>query len=155
VRRAEQAGQAGFTLVEVVAVLVVMALLAGLVTPLLRPGGSAAGVDVWALRIAALLKADRYAALRNGAPVVTLLSAANRTVASGGGHGVLQLPADMAFDALLADRCAGADTRRGVVFFPSGLSCGGAIALARGGHNVEIRINWLTGGVDIVTTAKS
>jgi len=138
-----------------VAVLVIMALLAGLVTPLLRSGGSAGGVDVWALRIAALLKADRYAAIRTGAPVVTILSAANHTVASGGGHGVLHLPADMGFDAILADRCAGVDTRRGVVFFPSGMSCGGAIALARGGHNAEIRINWLTGGVDIVATAKS
>lgn len=146
---------AGFTLVEVVAVLVIMALLAGLVTPMLRPGSTPAIVDVWALRIASLLKADRYAAIRKGAPVVTLLSAANRTVASGGGHGVLQLPADVGFDAILADHCAGVDARRGVVFFPSGMSCGGAIALASGGHNVEVRINWLTGGVEIVAAAKS
>jgi general secretion pathway protein H len=142
-------------LIEVVAVLVVMALLAGLVLPMVRQGAATADIDVSAMRIASLLKADRYAAIRSGQPVVTLLSAADRTVRSGAGHGVVQAPGGTAFDALLADRCAGFDVRRGVVFLPSGMSCGGAIALGRAGRYVEIRINWLTGGVEIVSTARS
>ena len=35
-------------------------------------------------------------------------------------------------------------------FFPSGMSCGGVLALARPGMGFEVRVNWLTGGVDIV-----
>jgi len=30
------------------------------------------------------------------------------------------------------------------------MSCGGVIALSRPGMGVEVRVNWLTGGVDIV-----
>ena len=35
-------------------------------------------------------------------------------------------------------------------FFASGMSCGGTIALTRLGVGYEVRVNWLTGGVEIV-----
>jgi general secretion pathway protein H len=31
------------------------------------------------------------------------------------------------------------------------MSCGGTIALSRLGRRYEIRVNWLTGGIDIVS----
>ena len=37
-----------------------------------------------------------------------------------------------------------------ISFFPSGMSCGGVIALTRHGVGYEVRVNWLTGGVEIV-----
>ena len=37
-----------------------------------------------------------------------------------------------------------------IVFFASGMSCGGVIALTRLGAGYQIRVNWLTGGVEIV-----
>jgi general secretion pathway protein H len=37
-----------------------------------------------------------------------------------------------------------------IVFFASGMSCGGVIALTRLGVGYQIRVNWLTGGVEIV-----
>ena len=145
----------GFTLIEMVCVLAIMALLAALVFPYFSPGSTPAEVDAYAVRIASLLKADRYAAIRSCAPVATLLSARARTVKSGAGAGLVQLPPGIAFDAVLAKRCAGVNASRGIAFFPSGMSCGGVIALARPGLNIEIRVNWLTGGVEIVSTAKS
>ncbi len=141
----------GFTLIEVVAVLAIVALMAALTLPMLRPGATTADLDATALRIATLLKADRYAAMRSGAPVVTALSASERSVTSGHGHGQVRAPAGVALDAILADHCAGAKNGAGIVFFPSGLSCGGVIGLARGGRQVEIRVNWLTGGVEIAS----
>ncbi len=106
------------------------------------------------MRIAALLKADRYAAIRTGAPVATLLNAGARLVRSGSGSGSVQLPPGISFDAVLAQRCAGVNASAGIAFFPSGMSCGGVIALARPGRSVEIRVNWLTGGVEIVSLGK-
>jgi len=35
-------------------------------------------------------------------------------------------------------------------FFASGMSCGGIIALSRLGAVYQVRVNWLTGGVEIV-----
>ena len=37
-----------------------------------------------------------------------------------------------------------------ISFFPSGMSCGGVIALTRLGVGYQIRVNWLTGGVEVV-----
>jgi general secretion pathway protein H len=51
---------------------------------------------------------------------------------------------------MLASRCADRNAGRSIDFFPSGMSCGGVLALARPGMGYEIRVNWLTGGVDIV-----
>jgi general secretion pathway protein H len=36
-------------------------------------------------------------------------------------------------------------------FLPSGMSCGGTIVLTRLGASYEIRVNWLTGGVEVVS----
>jgi general secretion pathway protein H len=145
----------GSTLLEVVAVLAIMAMLAGVALPALKVGATPSSLDAYAMRIASLLKADRIAAIRSGTAVATQLSAADRSVTSGRGHGFVQAPADVALDAALAERCGGAETGSEIVFFPSGLSCGGVIALTRMGQHVEIRVNWLTGGVEIVSGAKS
>ena len=37
-----------------------------------------------------------------------------------------------------------------ISFFPTGISCGGTVMLSRLGTSYEIRVNWLTGGVEIV-----
>jgi general secretion pathway protein H len=60
------------------------------------------------------------------------------------------LPADVAFDAIVSETCAGRRNGSTIDFLPSGMSCGGAIALARPGAAVHVRVNWLTGGVEIV-----
>src|SRR5260221_9191867 len=49
-------------------------------------------------------------------------------------------------DTMLASRCADRNVGRSIDFFPSGMSCGGVIALARPGMGFEVRVNWLTGG---------
>jgi general secretion pathway protein H len=142
--------EAGFTLIEAVAVLAIVALLAGLVLPMQPHGTTRPQLEAYALRVAALLKADRNAALRRRARVETLLSPATRKIVSGAGAGEVRLPRDIAFDAIVADTCAGRANGSAIDFLPSGMSCGGTIALARPGAAYHVRITWLTGGVDIV-----
>jgi general secretion pathway protein H len=142
--------EAGFTLIEAVAVLAIVALLAGLVLPMWPRGTTRPQLQAYALRVAALLKADRNAALRRRARVETLVSPATREIVSGAGAGEVRLPRDVAFDAIVAETCAGQANGSAIDFLPSGMSCGGAIALARPGAAYRVRVNWLTGGVDIV-----
>jgi general secretion pathway protein H len=59
------------------------------------------------------------------------------------------------FEALLAQRCGDRRVGATIDFFPSGGSCGGVIAIARQGIGYQIRVNWLTGGVEVVPTRKS
>ena len=147
--------QAGFTLIEVVSVLAIVGLLAALVLPAIPRGTSQSRLAGYAVEIAALLKGDRNAAIRNRAPVTTSFDAVRRIVVSGATRSTVELPIDVTFEALLAKRCG--DSRLGatIEFFPSGTSCGGVIAIARLGVGYQIRVNWLTGSVEVVPTSKS
>jgi general secretion pathway protein H len=140
----------GFTLIEVVCVLAIVALIATVALPALSTGTSESRLSGYAVEVATLLKADRNAAIRRRAPVSTSLSAAARTVKSGAGEGAVHLPHDVALAAVLAERCGDRVAGSTIDFFPSGMSCGGAIDIGRQGVGFEIRVNWLTGGVEIV-----
>ena len=141
----------GFTLIEVVCVLAIIAILAGLALPAMPRSTSSARLEAYALEVAALLMADRNAAIRHHTQVATVLDAGKRAVRSGSGGGHLQLPRDVAFDALLAETCNGRPAGSTISFFPSGMSCGGTVELRRGSIGFQIRVNWLTGGTEVVS----
>jgi general secretion pathway protein H len=68
---------------------------------------------------------------------------------------VLRLPNDVDVETTLASRCAGRPAGGTINFFPTGMSCGGVIVLSRQGVGYEIRVNWLTGGVEIAPSRAS
>ena len=147
--------EAGFTLIEVVCVLAIIGLLAALVLPAIPRGTSQERLAGYAVEVAALLKGDRNAAIRNRAQVATSLDPARRIVISGATASIVELPIDVTFEALLSKRCGDRLVGATIEFFPSGASCGGVIAIARQGVGYQIRVNWLTGGVEVVPTSKS
>jgi general secretion pathway protein H len=137
-------------MLEMVCVLAIAALLAAILLPRLPGATSRPRLEAYAVEVAALLKADRNAALWNRASVDAVVDARERTVRSGSSARVVQLPDDVVFDALLPERCNGKPAFSAISFFATGMSCGGAIRLTRLGSGFEVRVNWLTGGVDIV-----
>jgi len=145
----------GFTLLEVVCVLAILAILASLVGPALPRGTSRVRLEAYAVATAALLRADRNAAIRRRVEVATEVNAPSRLVRSGATGREVHVPSDVRFDALLSARCARQSTGATIRFFSSGMSCGGVIALTRSGMGYEIRVNWLTGGVDIASRNRS
>jgi general secretion pathway protein H len=153
-RKTSRAGNAsgtdGFTLLELVCVIAIVAILAAIVVPALPRGTSRARLESFAIETAAMLKADRNTAIRNRVQVVTEVDAPQRTVRSGATGRLIRVPDDVAFDAVLAARCNQRAAGPAIQFFASGMSCGGAIALTRLGVGYEIRVNWLTGGVEVV-----
>ena len=62
----------------------------------------------------------------------------------------VRLPADVTVGAVLATRCNNRPAGTTIRHFPSGMSCGGTIALTREGLGYQVRVNWLTGGVEVV-----
>ena len=137
-------------MLEVVCVVALVAILAAIVVPALPRGTSRARLESFAIEAAAMLKADRDSAIRNRVQVATEIDAPLRLVRSGATGRVIRMPADVRFDALLAARCNNRPAGPTIRFFASGMSCGGAIALTRLGVGYEIRVNWLTGGVEVV-----
>ncbi|SFK78019.1 prepilin-type N-terminal cleavage/methylation domain-containing protein [Methylocapsa palsarum] len=140
----------GFTLLEIVCVLSIVAMLAAIAFPAFPRASSRARLEGFAIETAALLKGDRNAALRRGAHVATELDAAGKTIRSGAGGRVLRFPNDVGFKATLAERCGRYAAGTTIDFFPTGMSCGGSISLSRLGATFEIHVNWLTGGIDVV-----
>jgi general secretion pathway protein H len=145
-RQSEQ----GFVLIEILCVLAIIGLLAAIILPAIPHATTRARLESFAVETAVLLKQDRNAALRRQIPVATEVNAEARSIRSGATGRIVRLPDDVKLKAMLASRCADRRAGRSIEFFPSGMSCGGVIALARPGMGFEIRVNWLTGGVDIV-----
>lgn len=137
-------------MLEVVCVVAIVAILAAIVVPALPRGTSRARLESFAVEAAAMLKADRDAAIRNRTQVATEIDAPLRVVRSGATGRVIRMPADVRFEAMLAARCNNRPAGPTIRFFASGMSCGGAIALTRLGVGYQVRVNWLTGGVEVV-----
>jgi general secretion pathway protein H len=145
-----EAHQHGFTLVEMVCVIALIALMAAVLLPLLPQHTSRARLQAYALEAATLLKADRNAAIGRPADVATLVDPPSRTIRSGATTQLLRIPDDVRFDALLPQTCRRRAALSTISFFADGMSCGGTIALARLDTTYEIRVNWLTARIEIV-----
>ncbi len=137
-------------MIEVVCVLAIVALLAAILLPAIPRGTSRPRLEGYAVEMAALLNADQEAARRQHKDVATAVDAPSRTIRSGANGWVVRLPSDVTVEALLAARCqdrfAGATIRH----LASGMSCGGVIALTRLGTGFQVKVNWLTGGAEVV-----
>jgi general secretion pathway protein H len=140
----------GFTLLEIVCVVAIIAGLAAILLPALPRGTSQARLEAYALEIATLLKSDRDSAIWQRRQVATQVDALTRSLRSGATPQVVRLPEDVHFEALLATRCNQRAAGTTINFFGSGMSCGGTIALTHLGVGYQVRVNWLTGGIEIV-----
>jgi len=153
--RARDGSRDGFTLLELICVIAILALLSAAVLPVLPRGTSRARLESFALAAASLLKSDRNAALLQQKPVATIVDAPARFLRSSASRREVRVPNDVTFDAVLASRCSERQAGSAIIFLPSGMSCGGVITLSRLGMSYQIRVNWLTGGVDIVAGSRA
>jgi general secretion pathway protein H len=140
----------GFTLLEIVCVMAIMAILAAIILPAIPRGTSHSRLEGYAVQTATLLKADHDAAIRRRTQIATEVNAVSRSLRSGATGYVVRMPQDIRFEAVLAARCNQHAAGTTIDFFGSGMSCGGTIALSRLGVGYQIRVNWLTGGVEVV-----
>jgi general secretion pathway protein H len=141
----------GFTLLEMVCVLGIIALLAAVLLPFIPRETSRARLQAYALQTATLLKADRVAAISRRTSIATLVDAGARAIHSGARPDSIHIPDDVRFDAVLPQTCQQRAALSTISFFANGTSCGGTIALTRFDAGFEIRVNWLTGRIEIVS----
>jgi general secretion pathway protein H len=131
-------------------VLAIVAMLAAVLMPAMSGSTSRPRLEAYAIEIATVLKIDRTAAIRRHTLVATDISAPARVIRSGATGRVVRIARDVVVDAILPDRCNRRLASSAISFLPSGMSCGGTIRLSRPGIGYEIRVNWLTGGTEVV-----
>ena len=135
----------GFTLIEVIVVLVILGLAGGLV--MARGSSRSAGLD---LRLAGnavsgALRLARTEAISRNTPVSVVFDQGTGTVRIGA-RPLLSLPAGVAMAVITtADSSAGAQAA--ISFLPDGSSTGGRVELAAGSRRVRVVVEWLTGRV--------
>ena len=146
-----RASERGFTLLEMICVLALVAIMAAVLLPFIPSHTSRSRLQGYVLQTAALLKEDRNAAIRRGMGVATLVDTGSRVIRSGASADMIRIPDDVHFEALLPRTCNQREALSTISFFASGMSCGGAVALTRADVGYEVRVNWLTGRIEIVS----
>jgi general secretion pathway protein H len=136
-RRASPGRANGFTLIEMIVVLVILGLMIGLVVARGPLHSQRLDMEATARGLAGALRVARGQALAQHRPVVVTVTANGYRVDGEPSHGV---PADVALSGDAAIRYA-----------PDGSSSGGHIAVQGGTGRVSVAVDWLTGRVSLAS----
>lgn len=142
-----RARQAGFTLLELLVVLVILGLSAAVALPTLTRGPGRADLARGAQEVAAALRAARALAITENRP-------ASFTADTLSGHFAAEgqpektVPDGIGLSVLTVTGQAAGD-RAGIRFFPDGSSTGGGVVLSRGALSYEVGVSWLTGAATV------
>ena len=144
--RTDRTADAGFTLIEILVVLVILGLTVALVAA--RGPARNAGLEARAAasEVVQTLRIGRSRAIAEDRPVVVMLDLSSHRLALDGALRAA-LPAWLPVAAQMAD---GSAPRRAIFdFAPDGSATGGRVVLGRPGRRFLVSVNWLTGRVDI------
>jgi general secretion pathway protein H len=140
------ASQAGFTLIEMMAVMLIVALVSSLVVTL-TPGSGRAELKSVVMQTEALLRRERVQAILSGRERRVSLDAVRRVLAGESGETV-SIPRDVAIGVLGTD-AQWSGGQAVVLFRADGASSGAVLKFARERVVYEVRVNWYTGGISV------
>jgi general secretion pathway protein H len=138
--------RAGFTLIEAVAVMLIIALMASLAITMM-PGTGRARLKAVTLEAAALLRRERMGAILTGRERDVAIDGERRILIGDSGSAVA-LPAHVIID-LFGTSIPSMSRATVVRFHPDGASSGAVLRLSREKAGYEIRINWYTGAISV------
>lgn len=136
----------GFTLIEMLVVLGLVALLLVTSLPYSTSSGDARKLDAIAQIIAAKLRETQTSSLSSNRERSLTLDIGKGLLVQTGPDRTFELPKAIALSIVTSDNEI-LDDAGAFRFFPDGGSTGGKIILTKGGNRREIAINWLTGGI--------
>lgn len=141
--------QAGFTLLELLAVLAVLGLAAAAVLQLSQGSAEAAKVRSFLIHAEAMMRQARTAAIETMAEQDVVIDTNVRRIIHEARGTALDVPEGVSLDGQLA-RTPDGDERRFVIrFFPTGGSTGAKLPFRFRDEIYELRVNWLTGHADV------
>ena len=141
---------AGFSLLELLIVLMLMAIIAAVTLPIFGPGVSTTDLKRAAREIAAGLRLARSQAIAQRTEATLELDVAARAFRVLPDTRVHSMPEGIELKLYTAQRDLISDQVGAVRFFPDGGSTGGRITLAAGERKFDVDVDWLTGRVSIL-----
>ena len=140
----------GFTLVEMLVVLVVIALLASFSPLLVDRLLPQYRIEAAARELADTMRRARGFAIRDNRPRYVVVDAGKRVAAIGGGQTSHRIPPEVQIDLEIAsiEQVNAAAGR--IRFFPDGSSTGGRIVLTSAERSFAIVVDWFDGKVRLV-----
>jgi general secretion pathway protein H len=150
-RRTRGAARAnGVTMLELLIVLMLIALIAGLTIPIFSGGVSTTELKSAAREVAAGLRLARGQAISQRSDAVLELDVAARSFRVPPDPRVHTLPSGIDLKLFTAQRDLVNDQVGAVRFYADGGSNGGRITLAAGERKFDVDVDWLTGRVAIL-----
>ena len=138
--------QRGFTLIEIIAVMVLLSIVVGLVAMSFSRSMSGAKVEAASRDLVAALRYTRGQAIVHGQQAALDIDLQHNTYQAPG-KTIVQLPKDMRMQLVTAEiEQTGAASGR-IRFFADGASTGGHITVFMGQRRWQINVSWLTGQV--------
>ena len=141
--------EAGFTLLELLAVLAIMALAAGAVLQLGNANAETAKVRSFLIHAEAMMREARTAAIATATAQDVVIDTEARRLVHDGRNTALDVPAGLSLDGRLSRVPEAGNGRYVIRFFPSGGSTGASLPFRFRGEVYELRVNWLTGHADV------
>ena len=144
----ESQTQAGFTLIEVLAVLAIVTLIMSLALPFFGSQVTPAKLEAAAYRLATMFETERYAARSTGQPARLVIEADARQFHSIRTNARVQLPSAIKMEIDPRRPCS--EGPAVVTFFPDGRACSPFIQLTGASTNIALDVNSATGAISIV-----
>jgi general secretion pathway protein H len=142
----------GFTLIEMMVCLAILALVLALLPPLLGRSRDNAVLAEAARTLAAALRETRDEAITTGRTSSFAIDLATGAFRAGPGK-VQSLPSGIRLSLVTTAQQRLGDRSGAILFFSDGSSSGGGISLAHDDRRDDVLVDWLTGRITMATGA--
>ena len=141
--------QRGFTLLEVIIVLVLAAAIYAILLAVPNRGGSIGDLKASARVLASGLRQAQSTAMATKRDAVLTLDVEAREFVMPGDTSARKLPDGIDLKLYTAQSEVTSDRKGAIRFYPDGSSTGGRITLSTGERKYLVNVEWLTGRVTI------
>lgn len=139
--------EAGFTLIEMLAVIAILGITLSTASILMRPSTDGVELRAAAVHIASTLRSTRNQAILQQSEKSVLVDVDRKLIWSEPNRRAIRLGQRLRIAITSAQSQRRGQNISGIRFYPNGSSSGATIRLSRKGETHEVRVNWLTGRI--------